>query len=99
MRHPGSTFAFVAHLRFARTFERHVACPASDIGGSTVGAVLAAYFIANPQVRGYVVDDQGGLRQHVAVFINDAQITDRHTLADPVTDHDQIHVLQALSGG
>jgi sulfur carrier protein ThiS len=89
----------VASIRFARNFERHVACPAAAPAGATVGDVLGAYFDEHPHVRSYVLDDQGGLRHHVAVFVNDAQITDRRTLTDAVADHDQIHVLQALSGG
>jgi sulfur carrier protein ThiS len=89
----------VASIRFARNFERHVACPAAAVGGATVGDVLAAYFADHPAVRTYVLDDQGGLRHHVAVFVNETQITDRAALTDTVADHDQIHVLQALSGG
>ena len=89
----------MASIRFARNFERHVTCPAATLGGGTVGDVLGAYFTEHPLVRGYVLDDQGGLRHHVAVFVNETQIADRVALTDAVADHDQIHVLQALSGG
>lgn len=84
---------------FAKAFRRHVECPDARVDGSTVREVFDEYFALHPSVRGYVVDEAGALRKHVAVFCNDDQITDRQSLSDPVADHDRIHVFQALSGG
>lgn len=84
---------------FAKAFQRHVPCPRELLEGATVGEVLAAYFVGHPEVRGYVVDDAGALRRHVAVFRNSDLVTDRTTLSDPVAHGDRIHVFQALSGG
>jgi sulfur carrier protein ThiS len=50
-------------------------------------------------LRGYVLDDQGALRRHVAVYVNGRPIADRIGLSDPVGPDDEIHVFQALSGG
>lgn len=50
-------------------------------------------------VRGYVLDDSGAVRKHIAVFHNDNLITDRSTLADAVASGDRLHLFQALSGG
>ena len=61
--------------------------------------VLAAAFADEPRLRGYVLDDQDRLRQHVAVFVNGSPIHDRVRLSDPVTDGDELYVFQALSGG
>jgi hypothetical protein len=69
------------------------------IEGKTVRQVLEAYFRANPQVRGYVLDDQGGVRNHVVIFLNRGPIRDRTTQSDPVSEDDAIFVVQALSGG
>lgn len=85
--------AFTANLR------RHVECPPADVTGATVGEVLRAYFALHPAVASYVVDDQGALRRHVAVFIGREQVVDRERLTDPVGADDEIHVMQALSGG
>ena len=52
-----------------------------------------------PALRGYVLDDQGALRRHVAVYINGRPARDRARLTDPVAPSDTIHVIQALSGG
>lgn len=86
-------------VAFAKAFRRHVDCPDDDVDGATVGAVLANYFDLHPQVRGYVLDDAGAVRKHVAVFVNDDLIADRAQLTDAVGDGDRVHVFQALSGG
>lgn len=84
---------------FARAFRRHVDCPDAVVEGVTVRAALDAYFREHPTARGYVLDDAGAVRRHVAVFVNDDLISDRAFLADPVGDGDRVHVFQALSGG
>jgi len=56
-------------------------------------------FAAAPRLRGYLVDDQGRLRQHVNVFVDGEAIRDRLALADEVRGDSEIHVMQALSGG
>ena len=61
--------------------------------------VLDRVFDANPKLRGYVLDDQGRLRQHVAVFVNGEMVTDRVGLTDALDDADEVFVMQALSGG
>lgn len=61
--------------------------------------VLEAYFAGNPPARGYVLDDQGALRKHMALFINGEPVQDRTGLNDPVPADGVVDVLQALSGG
>lgn len=84
---------------FAKAFHRHVECPPESVSGATVGDVLGAYFELHPVVRGYVLDEAGAVRKHVAVFHNDDLIVDRTGLADVAGDGDRVHVFQALSGG
>ena len=45
--------------------------------GDTVRAVLENVFGGNPRLRSYLLDDQGSLRRHVNIFINDAAVSDR----------------------
>jgi molybdopterin converting factor small subunit len=89
----------MARVFFTKNLQRHVSAPEAEAAGDTVAAVLAAVFEDNPRVRGYVLDDQGALRKHMAVFVDGAQIRDRQTLSDPVSDGSEIYVMQALSGG
>ena len=56
-------------------------------------------FASAPRLRGYVLDDQGALRRHVAIYVNGRSISDRARLTDVVAQDDEIYVFQALSGG
>jgi hypothetical protein len=86
-------------VRFTQNIQRHIACPTHEVAGGNVLAVLDNYFRLHEKARGYVLDDQGRLRQHMAIFINGAQINDRDTLSDPVPPDAVIDLVQALSGG
>lgn len=86
-------------LSFTSNLHRFVATPTADVEGTTVAQALAHYFRAHPRVRGYVLDDQGAVRAHVAIFVNQEPIRDRLRLSDPVKHGDDIFVAQALSGG
>ena len=84
---------------FTPNLERHISSPPAEVSGRTVREVLDRVFDANPKLRGYVLDDQGRLRQHVAVFVNGEMVTDRVGLTDALDDADEVFVMQALSGG
>ena len=86
-------------VSFTPQLERFLPAPTVTVDGATVRAVLDAVFHAHPALRGYVLDDQGAVRQHVAIFVNGGLIADRQTLTDPVRPTDEIYVLQALTGG
>ena len=86
-------------ITFTQNIQRHVSCPPANVDGQTVRQALEALFEKNPQVRGYVLDDQGGVRPHMVVFVDGQQIRDRQNLTDPVRTDGEIYVAQALSGG
>jgi hypothetical protein len=50
-------------------------------------------------VRGYVLDDQAGLRKHMTIFVDGRMIRDRARLTDAVGESSTVYVFQALSGG
>jgi molybdopterin converting factor small subunit len=87
------TLSFTANLR------RHVNCPPVTVGAGTVRAALEVAFSANPMLRSYVLDEQGRLRKHVNIYVNDRLIGDRTAQADRIGDSDDVFVFQALSGG
>ncbi len=89
----------MGEIVFTANLRRHVACPSARTGGGTVRHVLDEVFAANPPLRAYVVDEQGRLRRHVNVYINDLPVADRIALSDPVGPDDDVFVFQALSGG
>jgi len=86
-------------VRFTRNIQRHVACPTREATGATLREVLDDYFRTNAQARGYVLDDQGKLRRHMAMFIDGRQIEDQDNLSDPVKSESVVDIVQALSGG
>jgi sulfur-carrier protein len=86
-------------IRFTDNIQRHVTCPTLDVEGRTVRDALERYFAGNERARGYALDDQGRLRQHMAVFVDGRQVQDRDHLSDTVTPATIIDVVQALSGG
>ena len=84
---------------FTSNLQRYVAVPESVVEGSTVAQALSAVFAGAPQVRDYVLDEQGHVRKHIHIYLDGQRITDRQRLTDPVTPESEICVLQALSGG
>jgi sulfur carrier protein ThiS len=86
-------------IAFTRALERFLAAPVAKVEGETVSEALAAVLADRSTLRGYVLDDQGALRRHVAVYVNGSPIEDRTALRDPVGPDDEIYVFQALSGG
>ncbi|MFZ5472204.1 MAG: MoaD/ThiS family protein [Myxococcota bacterium] len=67
--------------------------------GGTLREVLDALETRYPGLASYIVDETGGLRRHVNVFIGEEPIHDRAHLSDRVSPTDRIFFLQALSGG
>ena len=52
-----------------------------------------------PGIRGYVLEDYGGIRKHVNIFINGQIVQDKIALSDPIKGGDEVYIMQALSGG
>ncbi len=89
----------MAHVEFTAQLHRYVDTPKLDCDAPTLGEALARAFDVNPRLRAYILDDQGHLRTHVAVFIDGHRARDRLGLSDPLTAQSKVYVLQALSGG
>lgn len=86
-------------VHFTPNLRRHLAVETAKAAGDTVGAALTDVFARNPQLRSYILDDQGRLRTHVVVYVDGRAIRDRVRLTDRVAEGAEVHVMQALSGG
>lgn len=86
-------------VTFAPALTRHVACPPQDVPAPTVRAALEAAFAAAPALKGYVLDEQGGVRKHVAVFVNGDMLQRDGALDRGLEGGDRVMVIQALTGG
>lgn len=78
---------------------RYVEWKPTELPGNNVLQVLEAAFERCPRLRGYVVDEHGRLRKHVTLFIDGQPLNDTSGLSDPVGPHQEVFVMQALSGG
>ncbi len=67
-----------------------------EADGHTIGAVLEDLDRRFPGLRFRVVDEQGRLRQHMKIYLNQDVVDD---LATPVACTDEVTLMQALSGG
>ena len=89
----------MAKIVFTPHLKRYLDCPPQEVEADSVAAALEQVFEDNPRLRSYLLDDQGGLRKHMTIFVNGEAIRDRTGLTDPLERNEEVYVLQALSGG
>ena len=70
-----------------------------SVEAQTVAEAVSALDQRFPGLADYLVDEQGALRKHVNIFVDDNLIHDRQTLSDPLTAANRVYIFQALSGG
>jgi len=66
-----------------------------ELDGATVGEVLRALERQHPDVKGWILDERGLIREHINVFVN----RDYGREDTAVGAQDRLHVLPAISGG
>ncbi|TQV75656.1 MoaD/ThiS family protein [Aliikangiella marina] len=86
-------------VTFTDNLKRHIECPPSKVSGTNLKEVLDAVFANNAKLGSYILDDQGRLRKHILVSIDNELVKDRINLTDTVAGDSEVYVLQALSGG
>ena len=64
--------------------------------GATLDELLRDVDRQCPGLRFRVVDEQGQLRRHMNIFVNEEKVRD---LSMPIVDGDEVVLMQALSGG
>ena len=69
------------------------------VQGATVREAVESLLAQAPILRGYLLDDQGALRHHVAAFVDGDVVRDKQSLSEPVPAAGEIYLVQALSGG
>jgi molybdopterin synthase sulfur carrier subunit len=89
----------MASIYFTQQLARFTAVPQVDTPAAQLRAGLDSAFAVNPVLRGYVLDEQGHLRENVVIFIDGKRCADRARLDDPLQADSKVYVLQALSGG
>jgi len=69
------------------------------VEGATVGDVLAALEAEHPGFAERILDDDGGLRRFVNVFVADDDVRFLQALATPVPDGEIVSIIPAVAGG
>lgn len=85
-------FTYALRRFFPDLGETAVAC-------SSLPEVMEVIEATYPGITSYILDERGELRQHVNIFIDGIQITDRKNLSDSFREDSEIYIMQALSGG
>ena len=71
-------------------------CSEVDAAGTTLAELLRDLDAHYPGIRFRIVDEQDQLRRHMRLFVNGEESRQLDTSLSP---HDEVHILQALSGG
>lgn len=88
-----ATIAFTPHLRAVGPTQEE-ACR-----GATLAEMLDALDPHYPRLKAYVLDDQGRLRKHIAIFVDGVMTPRESALERPLGEASHVYVFQALSGG
>jgi sulfur carrier protein ThiS len=86
-------------VEFAPSIQRHKSVAPQQLPAATLAQVLSAACAASEGLRHYILDDQGAIRKHVAVFINREMHQPRDNLSRILQTGDQVLVIQCLTGG
>jgi molybdopterin converting factor small subunit len=80
---------------------RTLTAGASEVAveGATVGEALAALEALHPGFSERILDDAGGLRRFVNVFLADDDVRFLQALDTPVPDGETISIIPAVAGG
>ena len=89
----------MALLIFTQQLARFMTVPQVETGAGDLRAALDHAFAEHPRLRGYVLDEQGQLRENVVIFIDGQRTRERKLLNDALAPHAKVYILQALSGG
>lgn len=70
-----------------------------EVEGSTVGEVIANLDAAHPGFRDRLLDEDGGLRRFVNVFVADDDVRFLKGLDTEVPDGETVAIIPAVAGG
>ncbi len=70
-----------------------------EVDGGTVSEVLAALDAAHPGFGDRLLDENGGLRRFVNVFVADDDVRFMDGVATPVPDGETVSIIPAVAGG
>lgn len=73
--------------------------PAVEVEGATVRELLSDLERRYPGISGNILDEGGGLRRFVNLYVNDEDVRYLGSLDAPVREGDVVSILPAVAGG
>lgn len=70
----------------------------AEVDGKTVGECLDQLFIKHPEMKRWLFDESGNLKEYIDIFIN-KQNAFPMPLAKFVVDGDEIYLMSLIGGG
>lgn len=72
---------------------------AVTVSAATVSAVIEALEAQHPGLRERILDEKGGVRRFVNIFVGEDDIRFLKQLDTPVSDTTEISIVPAIAGG
>lgn len=69
------------------------------VDSDTVGGALRELAQRWPQLERRIRDEQGAVRRHIRIYLEDTDILDLQGLATPLPDRSKLHIIPMVSGG
>jgi hypothetical protein len=85
----------MATISFTSFIQHYALCAPQEVFGNTVWEVLEAYFETHQRARTFLLDERGGLRPRLQVYVDGVPVTDRVGLSDPVHARASVFVQHA----
>jgi sulfur-carrier protein len=70
-----------------------------EVNASTVGAAITELQSRYPGIRERLLDEKGGVRRFVNVYVNEEDIRFLQNQETPVKSGDEISIIPAIAGG
>lgn len=69
------------------------------VSAATVGGALDELARSWPQLERRLRDEQGMVRRHIRIYLEDTDIADLQGLATPLKEGARVHIIPMVSGG
>jgi molybdopterin synthase sulfur carrier subunit len=73
--------------------------PETEVEGSTVAEVISALEARHPGFRERLLDESGGLRRFVNVYVDEEDVRFQQGLDTSVPEGSQVAIIPAVAGG
>ena len=70
-----------------------------QLEGETVAELLDALAAQHSAIKDQLYDDQGDLKRHIALFVNDTDIRSLSGVSTTLAARDEVYIVPAIAGG